>query len=89
MPLAGGIVQHGYQCGMIWGAAIAAGAQAYRLFGKGPRAETMAVIAAQRLVASFQMRNPHDHADYVCGGGCSKIIEVLNHQMDNSTEVTL
>jgi hypothetical protein len=28
MPLAGGIVQHGYQCGMIWGASLAAGAQA-------------------------------------------------------------
>ena len=27
-PLAGGIMQHGYQCGMIWGATLAAGAQA-------------------------------------------------------------
>lgn len=54
MPLAGGIVQRGYQCGMLWGAALAAGAQAYRLFGPGPQAETAAVIAAQRLVASFR-----------------------------------
>jgi len=54
MPLAGGIVQHGYQCGMIWGAALAAGAQAYRLFGPGPQAETAAVIAAQRLVDAFR-----------------------------------
>lgn len=54
MPLAGGIVQHGYQCGMLWGAALAAGAQAYRLFGPGPQAETAAVIAAQRLVRSFR-----------------------------------
>lgn len=57
MPLAGGIMQHGYQCGMIWGAALAAGAQAYRLFGPGPQAETKAVIAAQRLVESFRARN--------------------------------
>ena len=29
MPLAGGIMQHGYQCGMIWGVSLGAGAQAY------------------------------------------------------------
>ena len=54
MPFAGGIMQHGYQCGMIWGAALAAGAQAYRLLGPGPQAETMAVIASQRLVEAFR-----------------------------------
>ena len=50
MPLAGGIVQHGYQCGMLWGVTLAAGAQAYRLLGPGSQAETEAIIAAQRLV---------------------------------------
>jgi hypothetical protein len=39
-------MQHGYQCGMIWGATLAAGAQAYRLLGPGPQAETAAIIAA-------------------------------------------
>jgi Putative redox-active protein (C_GCAxxG_C_C) len=53
VPLAGGIVSRGYQCGMLWGATLAAGAQAYRLFGPGPQAEAMAIIAAQRLVESF------------------------------------
>ncbi len=57
MPLAGGIMQHGYQCGMIWGAALAAGAQAYRLLGPGPQAETGALIAAQRLVEAFHRLN--------------------------------
>jgi hypothetical protein len=56
MPLAGGMMQ-GYQCGQLWGAALAAGAQAYRRFGPGPQAETAAVLAAQRLVASFRARN--------------------------------
>jgi len=59
MPLAGGINQLGYQCGMLWGAALAAGAQAYRLFGSGPQAETAAIIAAQRLVESFRAQNKH------------------------------
>ncbi|TKJ40491.1 hypothetical protein CEE37_09260 [candidate division LCP-89 bacterium B3_LCP] len=57
MPLAGGIMQHGYQCGMIWGSTLAAGAQAYRLFGAGPEAETRAIIAAKKLVKSFRARN--------------------------------
>ena len=29
-PLAGGILQQGYQCGMLWGASMAVGAEAYR-----------------------------------------------------------
>jgi hypothetical protein len=59
IPLAGGIVNQGYQCGMLWGAALAAGAQAYRLLGSGPQAETGAIIAAQSLVESFRARNKH------------------------------
>jgi len=56
MPLMGGVMNHGYQCGMVWGAALAAGAQAYRLHGPGPQAETEAIIAAQRIVESFHAR---------------------------------
>ena len=53
LPLAGGIEQMGFQCGQLWGAALAAGAQAYRLFGPGAPAEAAAVIAARRLAHSF------------------------------------
>lgn len=53
MPFAGGIVQHGYQCGLLWGAALAAGARAFRLFGSGAEAETRALEAARRIVASM------------------------------------
>lgn len=56
-PFAGGIVQHGYQCGQIWGATLAAGAEAYRRFGTGSQAETRAIMAAQRLVESFRAQN--------------------------------
>ncbi len=68
MPLAGGVMGYGYQCGMLWGAALAAGAQAYRLYGPGPLAETMAVLAAQRLVYAFIARNKHIN--------CSEITEM-------------
>jgi len=53
IPLAGGIVQHGYQCGMLWGAALAAGARAHRLLGAGPQAEAETIAAAQRLAETL------------------------------------
>lgn len=56
-PLAGGIVQHGYQCGMVWGAALAAGAEVHRRFGTGSQAEALAVMAARRVVDAFQAAN--------------------------------
>lgn len=57
MPLAGGIMQRGFQCGMIWGAALAAGAEAHRRLGDGPRAEAVAVAAAARLLEVFRSQN--------------------------------
>ena len=59
MPLAGGILQHGYQCGVVWGAAFAAGAQAYRLHGPGPKAQVAAILAAQHFVEVFRAHNQH------------------------------
>jgi hypothetical protein len=57
MPFAGGVMQHGYQCGMIWGATLAAGAEAYRRFGPGPEAEAASIRAARSLVESFRTRH--------------------------------
>jgi hypothetical protein len=68
MPLAGGIMQQGYQCGMLWGAALAAGAQAYRVWGPGPQAETGAVIASHKAVEAFRARNGEIN--------CAEIIEL-------------
>ena len=69
MPMAGGLMQYGYQCGMLWGAALAAGAQAYRLLGAGPRAEAEAVLAAQRLVESFRARMEAEIAEPLAFAG--------------------
>lgn len=59
MPFAGGLIQHGYQCGMIWGAVLAAGAQAYRSLGSGSQAEVRAIAAARMLVRSFRNCNKY------------------------------
>jgi hypothetical protein len=59
MLLAGGLMTQGYQCGMVWGGALAAGAQAFELYGPGPKAVTAALLASQRLVESFRTRNKY------------------------------
>lgn len=53
VPLAGGIMGHGHQCGMVWGAALGAGAEAYRRLGSGARAQAKAIVGAQRVLQSF------------------------------------
>ncbi len=67
-PLAGGLLQNGYQCGILWGAAMAAGARAYQLLGPGPVAETQAILVSQNLVKAFRLRNKEIN--------CSDIIEM-------------
>jgi hypothetical protein len=57
-PLAGGLMQ-GYQCGMLWGSSLAAGARAYNLWGPGADAERAAVHAAHGLVEAFRAENQH------------------------------
>jgi hypothetical protein len=56
-PFAGGIVRNGYQCGMVWGSALAAGGEACRRFGVGSPAEAAAVNAARQIVETFRARN--------------------------------
>ncbi len=51
--LAGGIMQRGYQCGMLWGSALAIGAEAYRRFDDPDQAMRVAVKATQGVMASF------------------------------------
>jgi putative redox-active protein with C_GCAxxG_C_C motif len=56
-PLAGGIVRNGYQCGMVWGAALAGGAEAYRRLGAGSEAEAASLTVARRAAESFRAQN--------------------------------
>jgi C_GCAxxG_C_C family probable redox protein len=53
---AGGIVQKGHQCGMLWGASLAVGLEAYRRSGTADEAVGLAIIATQDLVRSFTDR---------------------------------
>jgi hypothetical protein len=52
-PLAGGLYRQGYQCGMLWGAALAAGTEAYNKCSNCDKAIGMAVKATQHIAGSF------------------------------------
>ncbi len=55
-PLAGGILQQGYQCGMLWGASMAVGAEAYRRSNSLEKAIPLAIQATQHIMESFVNR---------------------------------
>ncbi len=54
--LAGGIVQHGYQCGMLWGASMALGAESYRRCENQGQAISMSILSTQHIMESFRAR---------------------------------
>ncbi len=56
-PLAGGIMNEGRQCGMLWGAALAIGAEAYRRYKDTNVAIEAAVTATQNVISSFVKRS--------------------------------
>lgn len=53
-PLAGGIMQMGYQCGMLWGASLAVGAEAFRVCAHKAQAISVSVEATRSLMDSFE-----------------------------------
>ncbi len=55
-PLAGGILQQGYQCGMLWGASMAVGAESYRRHDDIGTATAVAIRATRHLMKSFENR---------------------------------
>jgi len=55
-PLAGGIYRQGYQCGMLWGSALAVGAESYHRFDDRDKAIGIAIKATQHIMESFLKR---------------------------------
>lgn len=60
-PLTGGILGYGHQCGMLWGASMAAGAEAHRRYQIQDEAICATMNSTQHLAASFLKRTgTHD-----------------------------
>lgn len=54
--LAGGIAQKGHQCGMLWGGALAIGAESFRRYNERNMATAAAINASKHLIESFHRR---------------------------------
>lgn len=73
-PVAGGILKQGYQCGMLWGAAMAAGAEAHRRCNGCGKTAALATRATQHIMESFAGRTgAHDCFDITSVDWTSKL----------------
>jgi hypothetical protein len=77
-PLAGGLMQ-GYQCGMLWGATLAAGAAAYRLYGPGAASAAASMRAAKRIIPAFKAQNHHINCMEITETDPRKPLQVFLH----------
>jgi len=55
-PLAGGLMNTQNQCGMLWGSALAVGAESFRRYKNHNQAMAMAMTGTQHIVKSFVKR---------------------------------
>lgn len=58
-PLAGGIMQNGQQCGMLWGSSLAIGTTSFNRCKDHDKAIGLAISTTQHVVASFENRAEH------------------------------
>lgn len=83
-PLAGGIMNQSQQCGMIWGAALAAGAEAYRRHRDKNLAMVVAITAAKELVAFFEKQAETVNCGEILGYNLSNILGVARLMVSNT-----
>ncbi len=91
-PLAGGIMRKGHQCGMLWGATLAIGAEAYRRNNDLEKASAMAISATQTMMDSFEKRTKSVNCKVITGcsmdnffGMAKFMVKVTLQGMNNST----
>lgn len=90
-PLAGGIVNRGHQCGMLWGATLAVGKEAYHRNPNLEEAIATAVTATQHIVESFVNRTQTVNCREITGYNLNSVmgmvgfmIKTLSKGMKNS-----
>lgn len=88
--LAGGIMNKGHQCGMLWGASMAVGAEAARRYADPSEAIGLALAATREVVHSFEGRTHTVNCREVTGknldtflGMMSMMFEVFTKGIDD------
>ena len=66
-PLAGGIMNRGHQCGMLWGASLAVGAEAFRRNKNLDQAIATSIMATQHVMKSFIERSQTTNCKEIIG----------------------
>ena len=80
-PLAGGILQMGHQCGMLWGSSMAVGQEAYRRTDTIDQALALAMKATQHLMRSFHDRTRSHHCSDITETDFSKRLHMLRYMI--------
>ncbi len=80
-PLAGGIMQLGHQCGMLWGSAMAVGAESFRRNDDTDEAIGRAIKATQHLVKSFSDRTHTLNCREITDTDFSKTIQMIKYML--------
>jgi len=76
-PLAGGIMNMGYQCGMIWGATLAVGSESFNRYKKTNEAKAVSILATQKLIESFSKRTKTVNCKEITGYDFSNVFGLM------------
>lgn len=79
--LSGGIIQEGYQCGMLWGSTLAAGAESFRRYGNSSQAIRSAITTTQQLLKSFSARAKCIYCRDITGVKWSKKMSIAKYMI--------
>ena len=80
-PLAGGLMNKQHQCGMLWGASLAASAESFRRYKNRDQAILAAINATQHLVASFSKRAKSVNCRDVIGCEISDTLDIAKFML--------
>lgn len=80
-PMAGGLMNTQNQCGMLWGSALAVGAESFRRFNSHGQAMTMAITGTQHIVKSFIKRTKSVNCRNVVGVDISNKFDVAQFML--------
>ena len=76
-PMGGGLMNQGYQCGMLWGTSLAIGAESLRRHKYPDKAIGMAIITTQQVLNSFLERNNTVNCKEIIGIDLSKTFGLM------------
>jgi hypothetical protein len=75
--LAGGLMQTGHQCGMLWGASLAVGAECFRRYQNKDQAIAAAILTSQHLMKSFSVTEGKVNCRELTGYDMTSIFDMI------------